>query len=236
MPKSSKDFAKIIKSLGPDDSKSKTVINASVREMEQRWPLLKTTPPQKLEQTPELTEEERHHWLSSPQTRAGNRKQVLSVSSVTSKEKLAESLRKMAGTKAKPQAIASINASVARPKPVERVAIAVPRVAAPVKSNVETKLNVDAKTITQLKKVVEIERDSSVKQHTESSKFLDVKKPLMAKKAVPETAVSQPVTVAENKSLRGIFGRLSGKKIEAPTPPPQQPLAKLSILKKLSKR
>jgi hypothetical protein len=55
----------------------------------------------------------------------------------------------------------------------------------------------------------------------------------LAKKLAPEAIASQPATVAENKSLRGIFDRLSGKKIE---PPPSAPLAKLSILKKLSKQ
>ncbi len=233
MPKSNKDVAKIIKSLGPDDSKSKTVINASVREMEQRWPLLKTTPPQKLEQTPELTEDERHHWLSSPKTRAGGRKQVLSVPSGTSKEKLAESLRKMSGTKAKPPVSVSVNVSAAPPKPVERVTIAETKVKAPVRPNVETKLYDDAKKIAQLKKATDDESDNQDKPLIEPRKFLDIKKPLLAKKLALETIASQPATVAENKSLRGIFDRLSGKKIE---PPPSAPLAKLSILKKLSKR
>ena len=103
MLKSNKDTTQIFRSLGPDNANFKAAVNASVREAEHRWPLLKITPPKKFDLTPNLSEEEKGRWLSSPIVKSENFKHALSVQSSTSKDKMAESLKKMAGTKTKPQ-------------------------------------------------------------------------------------------------------------------------------------
>lgn len=228
MPKSNKDVAKIFRSLGPDDSNSKIAINPSVREMEQRWPLFKTTPPQKMDPTPALSEEERQHWLSSPKTRTENRKQTLSVISATSTDRLAESLRRMAGPKMKTEV------NVGRSKLADGVAVAGPKAVTSIKLNLEDKKYEETKKTTQLKKVVESENDIDVKRTVEIKKTATDKKSVLEKRVTPQLAPEPQRPDEEVKTLRSIFGRLSGKKVEQ-VPASLAP-TKSSVLKKLNKQ
>jgi hypothetical protein len=220
MPKSSKDVANLFRSLAPDNAAFQPTVNASVREAEQRWPLLKTTPPKKFDLTPELSDEERQHWLSAKRTKPENRKQALTVPSSVSKDKLAESLQKMAGSKVKTKV------SVNRAKP------AIGKTITPAKAIPQANVSVASKKTTEVKKSVEINKIVEAKQGIEINKIVAIKKAVASKKMALSLPAIQENAVDGGKSLRGIFNRLTQKKSAVP-----EPMAtKSSVLSKLSKR
>jgi hypothetical protein len=228
MPKSIKEVVKIFRTLGPDDSNTKSAVNASVRELEQRWPLFKTTPPQKMDQTPVLSEEEREHWLNSPKTRTENRKQMLSVVSATSTDRLSESLRKMARPKVK------TGVNIGRSKTDDGVVIADLKAVSSIKLNLEDKNYTETKKTTQFKKVIEAEIDIDTKKNVDIKKLATDNKSVLEKRSSPNLAPKPQTPADEVKTLRSIFGRLSTGKIEQA--PPSLAPAKSSVLKKLNKR
>ena len=225
MPKSNKDIATTIVSLRPDDSNYK---NASVREMEQRWPLLKTTHPQKLEQTPVLSKEERQHWMGSPKTRVKKSKQILSIPSATSSIKLAESLRKMAGLKTK------LKTSSVQSKSLKDAVQGNLLIDNQIKSNPETQKSEEFKSaaLSQIKTTVKVEKDAEGKKDVKPPRSILPTKSAKDKKVTTIMELDSPPPVDKVKTLRGIFGRLGGKKVEPVLVSP----VKSSVLKKLSKK
>ena len=224
MPKSNKDIATTIGSLRPDDSNYK---NASVREMEQRWPLLKTMHPQKLEQTPVLSEEERQHWMGSPKTSVKKNRQVLSMPSATSSIKLAESLKKMAGLKTK------LKTSSVQSKSLSDAVQGNILIANQIKSNPKTLQPEDLQKEmpSQIKPTVEVEMDAEDKKDVKTTRGILPTKSAKDKKARTSLEPDSASPDDKVKTLRGIFRRLGGKKVEPVIVSP----VKSSVLKKLSK-
>ncbi len=227
MFKSNKDTTQIFKSLGPDNANFKASVNASVREAEHRWPLLKITPPKKFDLTPNLTDEEKGRWLSPPILKTENLKQVLSVQSATSKDKMAESLKKMAGTKIKSKPTPSSSKSLDVKTKVE------------IQEVVKKQSTPEVKKMTELKKIdasiklAEVKPEFEAQKGIDTETFVEVKrKPV--KKKVEKMLESAQAETGENKSLRGIFDRLTGRKTVV-LPPPNAPV-KSSVLRKLSMR
>ena len=225
MPKSNKDIATTIGSLRPDDSNYK---NASVREMEQRWPLLKTMHPQKLEQTPVLSEEERQHWIGSPKTSVKKNRQILSMPSATSSIKLAESLKKMAGLKTK------LKTSSVQSKSLSDAVQGNILIANQIKSNTETKKpeELNKTALSQIKQSVKVEKDIEDKKDVKAPRSILPTKSSKDKNVITPMPSDSVTLVDEVKTLRGIFGRLSEKKVEPVLVSP----VKSSVLKKLSKK
>lgn len=228
MPKSNKDTTQIFRSLGPDNSNDKLAINSSVREAEHRWPMLKSTPPKKFEQIPDLTDDEKIHWLSTKKTKSGGRKNALSVPSSTSNEKLAESLKKMAGATIKSKPVASRNKSLITNEIVE------------IKKTVQTPSIAGVEEVAELKKIAQIRKVAEIKpefeegRNIEAEKVLEVNNSPSSKRVAKLTATRVKTKVEASKSLRGIFDRLKGKQSEV-VPAPATPV-KSSVLSKLSKR
>lgn len=161
MFKSNKDTTQIFGSLGPDNANYQAEVNTSVREAENRWPLLKITPPKKFDLTPNLSEEEKGRWLSSPKVKTENLKHVLSVQSSTSRDKMAESLKKMAGAKTK-----------SKPKPdPSRIKPMDVNTEVEVKEVVQTQSSTEVKKLTELKKIAKLV-SASVKAEADESKSL----------------------------------------------------------------
>ena len=228
MLKSNKDTTQIFRSLGPDNANFKAAVNASVREAEHRWPLLKITQPKKFDLTPDLSEEEKGRWLSSPKMKTENLKHALSVQSSTSKDKMAESLKKMAGTKTKSKPVPS------RIKPMDV------KTEVEVKEMVQTQSSTEIKKVTKLKKVAPLKKIAEATPEFEEIKvvdtqnFVEVKRKPVKKKVAKLVSASAKAAVGESKSLRGIFDRLTGRK-PVISPPPTAPV-KSSVLRKLSTR
>jgi hypothetical protein len=226
MPKSNNDTTQIFRSLGPDNSNFKAAANATVREAEHRWPMLKSTPPKKLDQTPDLSQDEKAHWLSPKKTITEDRKHALSVPSATSKEKLAASLKKMAGStiKSKPASI--------RSKSLDENEIVGSKKAILKSISADVNKMTEVKKIDQPKKLVEMQPVLEEKISIDTPKVLEVKTSPVSKRAAKSTASS--ANTDGNKSLRGIFDRLTAK--QPVTQPAHVAPVKSSVLSKLSKR
>ncbi len=228
MLKTNKDTTQIFRSLGPDSANYQAAVNASVREAEHRWPLLKITQPKKFDLTPNLSEEEKGCWLSPPKVKTEHLKHALSVQSSTSKDKMAESLMKMAGTKTKSQPTPS------RVKPID------------VKTEVELKKVSQTQPSTEVKKMTKLKKTAPLKKIAEpnpafdaikdidAQNFVEIKKQPVKKKVPKSVSTSTNAETDTSKSLRGIFDRLSGRKpvvSSSPTSP-----VKSSVLSKLGAR
>lgn len=228
MLKSNKDTTQIFRSLGPDNANFKTAVNASVREAEHRWPLLKITPPKKFDLTPNLSEEEKGRWLSSSIVKTENFKHALSVQSSTSKDKMAESLKKMAGTKIKSQPTPS------KSKPMDVKTEVEVQEGLQKQSSTEVKKTTKLKNVDALKKIAEVKSEFEKVIGVEPRTLVEVKKKPVKKKMEKMLSASTKAEAVENKSLRGIFDRLTGRK-PVVLPPPTAPV-KSSVLRKLSMR
>jgi hypothetical protein len=85
MSKPSDDLSALFRSLRPDESAFKENISSGVRDAEQRWPLFKTVAPQKPQDPPALSEQERQHWKSQEKSAASARKPALSLPALSDK-------------------------------------------------------------------------------------------------------------------------------------------------------
>lgn len=85
MSKPSDDLSALFRSLRPDESVFKENTSSGVRDAEQRWPLFKTVAPQKPQDTPALSEQERQRWRSQEKSASSTRKPALSLPALSDK-------------------------------------------------------------------------------------------------------------------------------------------------------
>ncbi len=227
MPKADKETAQIFKSLRPDSTKSKAVTSTSVREVEHRWPLFKTTPPKKFNLTPELSEVEKAHWLSSKKLKIGTRKSVLSITSSVSNDKLAESLKKMAGPAIKFKSSAPGLRSSEIKAIDENKRKLQEQISLDLKKEAELKKNV------QIKKTIETKMEVDKNEKINNQNNVETKEVHLSRRQGNTISSDVKSVVDEPKSLRGLFGRV-GKSTSIISS--QAESGKKSILSKLSKR
>lgn len=99
MSKPSDDLSALFRSLRPDESVFQENTSSGVRDAEQRWPLFKAVAPQKPQDAPALSEQERQRWASQEKPAAGTRKPALSLPGLS--DKMSKNLDKMSGQAAK---------------------------------------------------------------------------------------------------------------------------------------
>lgn len=224
MPNSIDDATRTLKSLRPDNTNFKSAVSASVREAEHRWPMLKNTHPKKFEQTPDLSEEEKTHWLSSEKTSTPNRKKALSLRSSSSNDRLAESLKKMSVQ------LNKTSPALTPKKDLEvDVIVETQEIYQEDRTAGRNKIS-ELKTIYHTAKVVGNKPKVRDEKNNISKNTDQVKHP-PANKTMTESATAN---ASGKKSLRGIFDRLTGN--QARTSPVQVAAVKTSVLTKLSKR
>ena len=85
MPKPSDDLSALFRSLRPDESVFRENTSSGVRDAEQRWPLFKAVAPQKPQDVPALSEQERQRWTSQEKSAASARKPALSLPALSDK-------------------------------------------------------------------------------------------------------------------------------------------------------
>ena len=85
MSKPSDDLSALFRSLRPDESVFRENTSSSVRDAEQRWPLFKAVAPQKPQDAPALSEQERQRWVSQEKSAASARKPALSLPALSDK-------------------------------------------------------------------------------------------------------------------------------------------------------
>jgi hypothetical protein len=93
MPKSSEDLSALFRSLRPDESNFQESANAVARDATQRWPLFKAVAPEKPQETPALSAQERQRWVSQEKPEVGGRKPALSLPGLG--DKMSKGLGKM---------------------------------------------------------------------------------------------------------------------------------------------
>ena len=93
MSKPSDDLSALFRSLRPDESVFQENATSSVRDAQQRWPLFKAVVPQKPQDAPALTEQERQRWVSQEKPNVDARKPALSLPGLS--DKMSKSLGKM---------------------------------------------------------------------------------------------------------------------------------------------
>lgn len=93
MSKPSDDLSALFRSLRPDESISQENINTSARDAEQRWPLFKAVAPEKPQETPALSAQDRQRWAKQEMADVADRKPALSLPGLS--DKMSSGLDKM---------------------------------------------------------------------------------------------------------------------------------------------
>ena len=93
MSKPSDDLSALFRSLRPDESVSVENAGAVTPKVEQRWPLLNAVAPEKPQDTPSLSAQERELWKSQEKPEGIRRKPALSLPGLS--DKMSKSLDKM---------------------------------------------------------------------------------------------------------------------------------------------
>ena len=95
MSKSSDDLSALFRSLRPDESVFTEDTSSGMRDAEQRWPLFRAVAPQKPQDAPALSDQERQRWASQEKPVAGARKPALSLPGLS--DKMSKGLGKISG-------------------------------------------------------------------------------------------------------------------------------------------
>ena len=95
MSKPSDDLSALFRSLRPDESVFREDTSSGVRDAEQRWPLFRAVAPEKPQDTPALSEQERQRWTSQEKPVAGARKPALSLPGLS--DKMSKGLGEISG-------------------------------------------------------------------------------------------------------------------------------------------
>lgn len=239
MPKPNDDLSALFRSLRPDESVFQENTTSSVRDAEQRWPLFKAVAPQKPQDTPALSAQERQNWVSQEKPVVGVRKPALSLPGLS--DKMSSGLGKMSGQAVRNTAAVkpatrweseehvsdgataqSLSQSPVRTKTV--LAEPVPLTTTPVNR---------APTVTKVLSEVPVADSHSrtgldvfnVKHSSKATSLVSVHIP-----EVPERAL--PVIDRGSDSLKSVFGRLQGK----PEVEVKLPVKRSSFLDRLGKR
>lgn len=93
MSKPSDDLSALFRSLRPDESVFQENTTSGARDAQQRWPLFKAVAPQKPQDAPALTEQERQRWVNQEKPAVRARKPALSLPGLS--DKMSKSLDKM---------------------------------------------------------------------------------------------------------------------------------------------
>ena len=210
MSKPSDDLSALFRSLRPDESVFQENATSSVRDAQQRWPLFKAVAPQKPQDAPALTEEERQRWVSQEKPAVGARKPALSLPGLS--DKMSESLGKMSVQAVKNTALV---------KPAMRWELEKHAAEGVVEQPSERAKSISVEPVTQanspINHVAAVKKDFSAVPVAGSQTGRGVfdKKPALSGAAqVPVPTVPErdlPVARHGDESLKSIFGRLQAK-------------------------
>ena len=225
MSKPSDDLSALFRSLRPDETISQASTSTVARDAEQRWPLFKAVAPEKPQETPALTAQERQRWVNQEKPEFSGRKPALSLPGLS--DKMSKGLDKMSARSV--ENTAAVKPAVRRESedPTAERAFERPRSApiaqAPKPGPLENRIVNVAKTLAAEPAVVS----------GAGSRPFD-KKPAVAGQA-PVQAVAErglPAAGCADDSLKSIFGRLESKTHVAAKPPG----SRSSFLDRLGKR
>ena len=223
MSKPSDDLSALFRSLRPDETTSQERTSTVTRDAEQRWPLFKAVAPEKPQETPALTAQERQRWVNQERPEVSGRKPALSLPGLS--DKMSKGLEKMSAWSIKNTA--SVKPAVRRESgnPAAERVFERPRSApiaeSPEASPIENRIVTAAKTLSGGPAVV---------SRAGFGPF--DKKPAMV---APVPAVEErglPAVGRGDDSLKSIFGRLESKTHVAAKPPG----GRSSFLDRLGKR
>lgn len=93
MSKPNDDLSALFRSLRPDESAFQENTSTVARDAEQRWPLFKAVAPEKPQDTPALSAQERQRWVNQEKPQVGGRKPALSLPGLS--DKMSKGLDKM---------------------------------------------------------------------------------------------------------------------------------------------
>lgn len=217
MSKPSDDLSALFRSLRPDESVFQENATSGARDAQQRWPLFKAVAPQKPQDAPALTEQERQRWVNQEKPAVRARKPALSLPGLS--DKMSKSLDKMSVQAVK-------NTAPVKPatrRELEKYA-AEGVVEQPLAQPSERAQPVSAEPVTQanapINRIAAVKKDFSAVSVAGSQTGHGVfdKKPTLsgaaqvsipAVPAVPERDL--PVARHGDESLKSIFGRLQAK-------------------------
>ena len=223
MSKPNDDLSALFRSLRPDETIFQESTSTVARDAEQRWPLFKAVAPEKPQETPALTAQERQRWVNQEKPEVSGRKPALSLPGLS--DKMSKGLDKMSAwsvknTAAVKPAVRREPASPAAERIFERPRSA-PIAQAPEAGPIENRIVTAAKTL------------SGGPAGVSGAGFgpFDKKPAVVA----PVPAVEErglPAVSRGDDSLKSIFGRLESKTHVAAKPPG----GRSSFLDRLGKR
>lgn len=227
MSKPSDDLSALFRSLRPDESVFQESTNTGVREAEQRWPLFKAVAPEKPQETPALSPQERQRWVNQDKPVVNGRKPALSLPGLS--DKMTKGLEKMSVQAVKNTAI--VKPAVRREpeksaaeRVVERPIEPTPGMRAAPASNAgrsENRVPIAAAALpVGLTLGAEVDRDA------------DNKRPAVPAPALSTTERGVPASGRRDESIKSIFSRL-GAKTEVVVKPAT---SRSSFLDRLGKR
>lgn len=250
MSKPSDDLSALFRSLRPDESVSRENTSSGVRDAEQRWPLFKAVAPQKPQDTPALSEQERQRWISQEKSAASARKPALSLPALS--DKMSKSLGKISEQAVRN--IATVKPATRwesqeqlvegateqpllqpseRPRTVLAEPVPVPQASGPVKNGSATRTPTAAKALSE---VPDAGSRTGLglfdkKPAPTAPALVSVQMPKMSE--MPEMPEHDlPVTRRSDESLKSIFSRLEAK----PEVEVKPTIKRSSFLDRLGKR
>ena len=223
MSKPSDDLSALFRSLRPDETIFKASTGTVARDAEQRWPIFNAVVPEKPQQTPPLTAQERQRWVNQEKPEVSGRKPALSLPGLS--DKMSKGLDKMSAWSVK-------NAAAVKPA---------------VRRESENPAAERAFERPRSGLIAEASRASSLENHVGTSvKTLSLELPVMSGAGFDpfdkKPVVVAPVPAAEQRGLpasgrgdellKSIFGRLESKTHIAAKPA----ASRSSFLDRLGKR
>ena len=223
MSKPSDDLSALFRSLRPDETSSQASTSTVARDAEQRWPLFKAVAPEKPQETPALTAQERQRWVNQEKPGVSERKPALSLPGLS--DKMSKGLDKMSAwsvknTAAVRPAVRRESGNPAADRVFERPRIA-PIAQAPETSPIENRIVTVAKTLSG---------GPAVGSGAGFGSF--DKKPAVVASVPAVEERGLPSVGRDDDSLKSIFGRLESKTHIAAKPPG----SRSSFLDRLGKR
>ncbi len=242
MSKPSDDLSALFRSLRPDESVFQENASSGAREAQQRWPLFKAVVPQKPQETPALTEQERQRWVSQEKSAVGTRKPALSLPGLS--DKMSMSLGKMSVQAVKNTAAVKPATRWESERYVAEGAVEQP-LAEPSERARTASVEPLRQTNTPINRVPAVTKASSAAPvvsvaGSQTGQGVFDKKPALSVPAqVPVPAVPQrdlPAAGHGDESLKSIFSRLEAKPEAKPEVEVKSAVKRSSFMDRLGKR